>query len=623
MADREETIILDVDVDVEDSVESINDLTAANKELRKERNALNLQSEQGKKRAQEINALIDQNTSKIKENVSAIEKQKINIGNYKSALDGVHPALGKVGEGLEQGASGFKAMTLQALRFIATPIGAILAALVAVFTLLKTALSENDELMDKFENVTNAVGVVIDVLVSRVAKLGEALIAFASGDFDKAIDLTSEAFSGLAEEIGNAVTQQQLFLDGQRALEASQRALRIETAKTENEIKRLVVASKNRNLSLDEQEELLRKALKLEEDLVKQREDIARRDLVITARRTKVAKEFQQTDSETFDQYVNRLLESSKLGEETLKPIVDKIVALEQARGSSLAFQEKLENNLAAIQDKRTEGIKKQAEELAKLSEQERLARIAALEASQKQQRGDPLAGAFATTVKVETDLTKLMKEQLAQREKDTDAYYKKKNADAQKSAQMEVLVERQKVDVISNLTGTLADLMREDTAGYKILASAEALMNTYLAATAAYASGAKINPVFGAISAAAAVVAGLANVARINSIEFAEGGYTGDGAKMQPAGIVHAGEVVWSQKDVAKVGGPLAANAMRPTFRGYQDGGVVTSSLTAPITAQLEMANIIKNMPSPVVEVVEINKVQRAVAVKQKISRR
>jgi len=623
MADREETIILDVDVDVEDSVESINDLTAANKELRKERNALNLQSAQGQKRAKEINATIDQNTSKIKENVSAIEKQKINIGNYKSALDGVHPALGKVGEGLEAGASGFKAMAKQALAFIATPIGALLAALVAVFSLLKAALSENDELMDKFENITSAVSVVLEVLVSRVAKLGEALIAFASGDFDKAIDLTSEAFSGLAEEIGNAVTQQQLFLDGQRALEASQRALRIETAKTENEIKRLVVASKNRNLSLDEQEELLRKALKLEEDLVKQREDIARRDLVITARRTKVAKEFQQTDSETFDQYVNRLLESSKLGEETLKPIVDKIVALEQARGSSLAFQEKLENNLAAIQDKRTEGIKKQAEELAKLSEQERLARIAALEASQKKQRGDPLAGAFATTVKVETDLTNLMKEQLAQREKDTDAYYKKKNADAQKSAQMEVLVERQKVDVISNLTGTLADLMREDTAGYKILASAEALMNTYLAATAAYASGAKINPVFGAISAAAAVVAGLANVARINSIEFAEGGYTGDGAKMQPAGIVHAGEGVWSQKDVAKVGGPLAANAMRPTFRGYQDGGVVTSSLTAPITAQLEMANIIKNMPSPVVEVVEINKVQKAVAVKQKISRR
>src|SRR6187549_2009704 len=130
---RTEEVIIDLEVDVEDSIESINDLTKANKALREERNKLNIASEAGKKRAQELNAQIDTNTSKIKDNVSAIEKQKINIGNYKSALDGVHPALGKVGQGLEAGASGLKAMTLQALAFIATPIGAILAGLVAVF----------------------------------------------------------------------------------------------------------------------------------------------------------------------------------------------------------------------------------------------------------------------------------------------------------------------------------------------------------------------------------------------------------------------------------------------------------------------------------------------------------
>lgn len=59
MADRKESAILDVDVDVDDAVESINSLTEANKRLRKERNELNLQSEAGKKRAQEINHLID------------------------------------------------------------------------------------------------------------------------------------------------------------------------------------------------------------------------------------------------------------------------------------------------------------------------------------------------------------------------------------------------------------------------------------------------------------------------------------------------------------------------------------------------------------------------------------
>lgn len=53
----------------------------------------------------------------------------------------------------------------------------------------------------------------------------------------------------------------------------------------------------------------------------------------------------------------------------------------------------------------------------------------------------------------------------------------------------------------------------------------------------------------------------------------FSGGGYTGQGGKYQPAGIVHRGEVVWSQRDVAAVGGPRAANAMRPTA-GYANGG-------------------------------------------------
>lgn len=59
----------------------------------------------------------------------------------------------------------------------------------------------------------------------------------------------------------------------------------------------------------------------------------------------------------------------------------------------------------------------------------------------------------------------------------------------------------------------------------------------------------------------------------------FADGGYTGPGAKYDPAGVVHAGEVVWSQKDVAAVGGPKVANAMRPTYKGYADGGFVRAS--------------------------------------------
>lgn len=115
-----------------------------------------------------------------------------------------------------------------------------------------------------------------------------------------------------------------------------------------------------------------------------------------------------------------------------------------------------------------------------------------------------------------------------------------------------------------------------------KALASAAALINTYAAAAAALAPppvGA--GPVIGPFVAAAAILNGLASVAKINKVPgFSEGGYTGRGGKYQTAGVVHAGEVVWSQADVAAAGGPRRANSMRPTYKGYADGGVVKNDL-------------------------------------------
>ncbi len=57
----------------------------------------------------------------------------------------------------------------------------------------------------------------------------------------------------------------------------------------------------------------------------------------------------------------------------------------------------------------------------------------------------------------------------------------------------------------------------------------------------------------------------------------FSEGGFTGPGGKYQPAGIVHKGEVVWSQADVARAGGVGAVEALR---KGYANGGAVGVSV-------------------------------------------
>lgn len=71
----------------------------------------------------------------------------------------------------------------------------------------------------------------------------------------------------------------------------------------------------------------------------------------------------------------------------------------------------------------------------------------------------------------------------------------------------------------------------------------------------------------------------------------WADGGYTGPGGKNTPAGIVHAGEVVWSQRDVAKAGGVGVVEAMRLGRRGYANGGIVAPTLVSAPRAPALMA--------------------------------
>lgn len=134
-------------------------------------------------------------------------------------------------------------------------------------------------------------------------------------------------------------------------------------------------------------------------------------------------------------------------------------------------------------------------------------------------------------------------------------------------------------------------------------------------------ASGAAIGSTFGpvgtVVGAAVGFVGGLFRNIFNKKKAFSSGGYTGPGGEYEPAGVVHAGEVVWSQRDVAAVGGPTVANSMRPTFKGYHDGGLVTRGLS-PDNGILAA---IRAMPNPVVSIREIVKEQRKVLIKEILS--
>ena len=68
--------------------------------------------------------------------------------------------------------------------------------------------------------------------------------------------------------------------------------------------------------------------------------------------------------------------------------------------------------------------------------------------------------------------------------------------------------------------------------------------------------------------------------------------GYTGAGGKYEPAGIVHRGEVVFSQADVRRHGGVQAVERLR--LRGFADGGTV--GLPSPVSAALNRQAVAQN---------------------------
>lgn len=57
---------------------------------------------------------------------------------------------------------------------------------------------------------------------------------------------------------------------------------------------------------------------------------------------------------------------------------------------------------------------------------------------------------------------------------------------------------------------------------------------------------------------------------------DFADGGYTGDGGKYQPAGVVHAGEFVMTKEATSRIG----VGNLYKMMRGYANGGYVGSDM-------------------------------------------
>jgi hypothetical protein len=103
-----------------------------------------------------------------------------------------------------------------------------------------------------------------------------------------------------------------------------------------------------------------------------------------------------------------------------------------------------------------------------------------------------------------------------------------------------------------------------------------EAIGNVFKSLAAEIAAAAIRALIFRSIvSASGGASQGLAGLLGLGSMGFAAGGYTGAGAKYQPAGVVHRGEYVMPQEAVSAYGVRFF-DSLRSSARGYAAGGVV-----------------------------------------------
>lgn len=246
-----------------------------------------------------------------------------------------------------------------------------------------------------------------------------------------------------------------------------------------------------------------------------------------------------------------------------------------RSRAPQKTASDRFAEDLQAVRD-RTEALRQEMN-LIGLSNEAQVKRRTALDLEQKALAD--LREEARKKGEKDLDSIKLSPDKIAAIEQESAAYARQ--SEALRKAQEE----QQKLNEWNNVArdatrGFIDDLIHGESAADAFAGAlsriADALLDDVLNSifkvnSAAGGSGGLLSGLLGLFGGGASRYAGLSGGL------FSEGGFTGPGGKYQPAGIVHKGEVVWSQADVARAGGVGAVEALR---KGYANGGPVGISV-------------------------------------------
>jgi hypothetical protein len=313
---------------------------------------------------------IEELTKQVSVGEQATGRFQRQVGNYngtgKIFADVLQQSGGQLGNVIK-GVKGFN------VALAANPIGAIVFALTNLLVMLTKLQPVTDALNIAF----GAINATIDVLISRSKLLVDAFGFLIKGDLAGAADAAGNAFSGLVDDIGEAINRGREFA-----------AIQKEVADTEQ---RLNIIRSEANIKIKQLEKQLRDTTKTNEERLKiaqELEETERRiaDAELTNRQKNLEAQrrnieallaqqrVQLTGKETTEELI-ALAQEYALQGEGIKNLEDAQVALNNAQAQSIDLLERVQarrNKIQEDEDNRLERERQQRERQAELEAQRR-----------------------------------------------------------------------------------------------------------------------------------------------------------------------------------------------------------------------------------------------------------
>jgi hypothetical protein len=485
---------------------TLEQLAIRNKELRNEVKTLDLTQASGRKRLVQINGELDKNNKFIKNNADAYLKQKINIGNYQSALQGLPGPLAGAARGSQ--------VLLQAFRaLIANPIGLILAAIALAIKAIADAISKNQAALDRFKAIGDGIRASYDAVLDRINAVGRSIKRLGDINFKNIIG----GFKGIGEEMVEEFKAAKQLREELQKLEDQEIGDIVRKSELRREIELLRLATKDENLSNQERVDMLDKAIAKEIELSDIEVEAARERARISQEQIDLGdstrKEIEENallqakviDLETASIKLRRSLAAERLGL-VRKAAKDELEAVKELVDKTLKEYERIEKPFL-------QGLEDAESDLESFLER-------------SNENFDELVESWDRAEKQKTNIL--------------DKEIEKRNQAEVTQFNLAKMVQETKLDLAQGYLQGISALFGQETAVGKAAAVAETAINTYRSATAAYAALAGIpvvGPGLGIAAAGAAVISGLANVKKILAVKTPGAENAGGGGVSLPSG--------------------------------------------------------------------------------------